>query len=58
MTLKKSLLALICAAFAINMQAQQPVAFNPYDENEAESCTSIMVGKKASTDGSDRKSVV
>ena len=52
MNFKKSLMALICAAFAINMQAQQPVAYNPYDENEAESCTSIMVGKKASTDGS------
>ena len=38
---------MVCAAaFAQNY------AWHPEDENYAESCTSIMVGKKASTDGS------
>ena len=38
---------MVCAAaFA------QSYAWHPEDENYAESCTSIMVGKKASTDGS------
>ena len=30
----------------------QSYGWHPDDENYAESCTSIMVGKKASTDGS------
>ena len=51
MNLRKSLLTLLLAGFAVVAYAQ-PYAYNPYDENEAESCTSIMVGKKASTDGS------
>ena len=51
MNLKRTLLSLFVMGMASLLYAQ-PYAYNPYDENEAESCTSIMVGKKASTDGS------
>lgn len=53
MNLKKSLLFALCLALA-NIMGAQPFsyAFHPEDENYSESCTSIMVGKKASTDGS------
>lgn len=53
MNFKKSLLFALCLAF-VQFAGAQPFsyAFNPEDENYAESCTSIMVGKKASTDGS------
>ncbi|MEF9930980.1 MAG: C69 family dipeptidase [Bacteroidales bacterium] len=51
MDLKKSLL--IALSFTVvNILCAQPYAYHPDDENTAESCTSIMVGKKASTDGS------
>lgn len=52
MNFKKSLFTLAFLSIAAFAFAQAPYAFNPYDESEAESCTSIMVGKKASTDGS------
>lgn len=51
MNLKRFFLPALLLGFAATLSAQSyPV--NPFDENEAESCTSIMVGKKASTDGS------
>lgn len=51
MNLKRSFLTTMLIGITTLLQAQ-PYAYNPYDENQAESCTSIMVGKKASTDGS------
>lgn len=51
MNLKKSFLTALVIGFSTILYAQSP-AYNPYDENQAESCTSIMVGKQASTDGS------
>ena len=51
MNFKRTLLSLLVMGMASLLYAQ-PYAFNPADENDAESCTSIMVGKKASTDGS------
>lgn len=51
MNLKKSLL-FACSLFLANILCAQPYAWHPDDENYAESCTSIMVGKHASTDGS------
>lgn len=51
MNLKKSFLLALSFTF-VNILCAQPYAYHPDDENTAESCTSIMVGKKASTDGS------
>lgn len=51
MNLRKSLM-LVCSLLLVNILCAQPYAWHPDDENYAESCTSIMVGKKASTDGS------
>ncbi len=51
MSIRKHLLALLLIGLTTTLFAQS-APFNPYDENESESCTSIMVGKKASTDGS------
>ena len=50
MKLNKFFLAALCLLTASAATAQHP--WHPEDENYAESCTSIMVGKKASTDGS------
>lgn len=55
MNLKKTLCVLFSILIAFGVNAQQYAnnyAYNPFDEPATESCTSIMVGKKASTDGS------
>ncbi len=51
MTIKKTLLLTVSILIA-NIAVAQSYAWHPDDENFAESCTSIMVGKDASTDGS------
>lgn len=51
MKLKKLFLFALLFGVSATLFAQS-YPFNPMDENEAESCTSIMVGKEASTDGS------
>ena len=51
MKLRRLFVAAICLMFTTVAVAQQR-GWHPDDENYAESCTSIMVGKKASTDGS------
>lgn len=51
MNLKKSFFLALSFTF-VNILCAQPYAYHPDDENTAESCTSIMVGKNASTDGS------
>lgn len=51
MKLKRFFLAALCLLTVSAASAQQH-PWHPEDENYAESCTSIMVGKKASTDGS------
>ena len=51
MKIKKLFLAVVSIVVSTAAVAQN-YAWHPEDENYAESCTSIMVGKKASTDGS------
>lgn len=51
MKLKPVILATIFAFVALSLHAQS-YPFNPYDEDYSQSCTSIMVGRLASTDGS------
>lgn len=51
MKIKRFFLAAACVLMSGVMVAQS-YGWHPDDENYAESCTSIMVGKKASTDGS------
>jgi len=53
MNFRKLLFSLVFILSAIGLNAQAPYLFvNPDDSDFSESCTSIMVGKKASTDGS------
>lgn len=51
MNIKKIYLVALTLLFSASLSAQ-PYAYHPDDENYSESCTSIMVGKKASSDGS------
>ena len=51
MKIRKLFLAVVSIMVSTAAVAQQR-GWHPDDENYAESCTSIMVGKKASTDGS------
>ena len=51
MNFKKSFSLLLILGL-VNILIAQEYSWHPEDENFAESCTSIMVGKKASTDGS------
>ena len=51
MKIKKLFLAVV-SIMVSTAAVSQNYAWHPEDENYAESCTSIMVGKKASTDGS------
>lgn len=49
----KSILSAALLVFTLNFAlAQAPLAYDPDDSDFSESCTSIMVGKQASTDGS------
>lgn len=53
MRLKTFLFSLCCLILGSTIYAQNyPYSWNPNDMDYSESCTSIMVGKKASTDGS------
>src|SRR5574344_2646297 len=53
MNLKRlSLMFFVVLMAGITTAQTQWIPVNPDDESFAESCTSIMVGKKASTDGS------
>lgn len=53
MNMKRISLLLLGLFFTLVSSAQtQWIPVDPDDENFSESCTSIMVGKKASTDGS------
>ncbi len=47
--MKKTLILVLVALFGLSARAQQ---FIDFSELEGQSCTSIMVGKKATTDGS------
>ena len=51
MKIRRLLTAAVCFLFTTVAVAQSR-GWHPDDENYSESCTSIMVGKKASTDGS------
>lgn len=51
MKIKHLILAALFTSAAVPLHAQS-YPFNPYDEDYSTSCTSIMVGKDASTDGS------
>lgn len=50
--MKRFLIPLVILLSVFTLKAQINVPYNPEDESYAQSCTSIMVGKKASTDGS------
>lgn len=52
MKIKDSLLLVVAILFGASLLAQAPLEIDPDDSDFSESCTSIMVGKKASTDGS------
>lgn len=55
MKILKTLVAISFAIFvtaSLNAQPYATLPYNPYDETYSESCTTILVGKKASSDGS------